>query len=74
MGKKAKDHRKKVAKRNEAIKTIQKKYEKERSNFLTNLIQREKEAGAFNSTPITKQEDIIGAPAPILTEQTGPIL
>ena len=74
MGKKAKEHRKKVAKRNEAIKTIQKKYEKERSNFLTNLIQREKEAGAFNSTPITKQEDIIGAPAPTLTEQQGPII
>jgi len=74
MGKKAKEHRKKIAKRNEAIKTMQKKYEKERSNFLTNLIQREKEAGAFNSAPITKQEDIIGAPAPILTEQQGPIL
>lgn len=74
MGKKAKEHRKKVAARNEAIKTMQKKFEKERNNYLMNLIQKEKEAGAFNSTPITKQEDIIGAPAAILTEQQGPII
>lgn len=74
MGKAKKEHRKKVAKRNEAIKTLQKKYEKEKSNFLTNLIQKEKEAGAFNSTPISKQEDIIGAPAPILTTPQGPII
>ena len=74
MGKKAKDHRKKVAKRNENIKTAQKRYETDKNKFLTELIRREKEAGKFNSTPITSQEDIIGAPAPILTEQQGPIL
>ena len=69
MGKKAKEHRKKVAKRNSEIKAIQKKFEKSRQDQLMELIQREKAAGAFN-TPT--QKDVL--PTPILTEQQGPIL
>jgi hypothetical protein len=49
MGKKAKEHRKKVAKRNEKIKLERKGQEKVAMNFLKKLIQKEKERGAFNS-------------------------
>jgi hypothetical protein len=73
MGKAKKEHRKKVAKRNADIKAMQRKIEKSRQDHLMELIQREKAAGAFN-TPTLKNEDIIGAPAPTLTEQTGPII
>lgn len=64
MGKKAKEHRKKVARRNAEIKAKIKKMEKSRQDQLMELIQREKAAGAFNTTP---QKDIL--PTPILTEQ-----
>lgn len=73
MGKKAKEHRKKVAKRNAEIKAIQNKFEKSRQEQLMELIQKEKAAGAFNS-PSIKKDDIIGAPSIILTEQQGPII
>jgi hypothetical protein len=49
MGKKAKEHRKKVAKRNEKIKLDKKNQERVAMNFLRKLIQKEKESGAFNS-------------------------
>lgn len=75
MGKKAKDHRKKVAKRNAEIKTQQKKQQKQAQDFLMNLIQKEKAAGAFDSTPIKSNDEIIiGAPAPTLTDLNGPII
>lgn len=75
MGKKAKEHRKKIAKRNADIKTQQKKYQKQAQDFLMQLIEKEKAAGAFDSTPIKSNDDIIiGAPAPTLTEQRGPII
>ena len=75
MGKKAKEHRKKVAKRNAEIKNQQKKYQKQSQDFLMQLIEREKAAGAFNGTPVKSNDDIIiGAPAPTLTEQQGPII
>ena len=75
MGKKSKEHRKKVAKRNAEIKNQQKKYQKQSQDFLMQLIEREKAAGAFNGTPVKSNDDIIiGAPAPTLTEQQGPII
>ena len=75
MGKTAKDHRKKVAARNAGIKAQQKKYQKFQNKFLTELIEREKAAGKFDSAPITSQDgQLIDAPSPILTEQQGPIL
>lgn len=49
MGKKAKEHRKKVAKRNEQISQQRKKYEKVQKEILLNLIESEKQKGAFNS-------------------------
>lgn len=75
MGKSAKEHRKKVAARNEAIKTQQKKNQKMQNNFLRELIEREKASGRFDSEPITSQEGyLVDAPLPTLTEQIGPIL
>jgi hypothetical protein len=49
MGKKAKEHRKKVAKRNEQIKLQRKGQEKMAMDYLQKLIEREKASGAFNS-------------------------
>jgi hypothetical protein len=49
MGKKAKEHRKKVAKRSEKIKNERKNQEKMAMNFLKKLIEKEKASGAFNS-------------------------
>jgi len=51
MGKKAKEHRKRVAKRNERIALEKKKIEKFQSEFLMRLIEAEKQKGAFN-TPV----------------------
>ena len=49
MGKKAKEHRKKIAKRNEQIKQQQRKVEKAQKEFLMQLIEQEKQKGLFNS-------------------------
>jgi predicted alternative tryptophan synthase beta-subunit len=76
MGKNAKDHRKKVEARNQARKNEQKKQMKVREEWLRALIDREKAAGKFDNVPqaVTDQNQIIGAPAPTLTEIQGPII
>ena len=75
MGKAAKDHRKKVAKRNEAIKEMKKKNQKIQIDFLKQLIEKEKAAGKFNSIPVTNEDGIVlNISEPILSEQNGPIL
>lgn len=51
MGKKDKEHKKRVAKRNEAIKLQQKKFEKVREEFMKQLIEKEKQAGKFDNVP-----------------------
>ena len=43
MGKKAKEHRKKIAKRNEATKLKEKKVRKAQQDFLMQLIEQEKQ-------------------------------
>lgn len=48
MGKKTKEHRKKVSARNEQAKSQQKQHEKARENFLRDLIERERQAGLFD--------------------------
>lgn len=48
MGKKAKEHRKKVAKRNAKIDEAKKKQQKSAMDFLMKLIQKEKDKGLFN--------------------------
>jgi hypothetical protein len=49
MGKNAKEHRKRVAKRNEQIKQQKRKMEKAQQEFLMKLIEAEKQKGSFNS-------------------------
>jgi hypothetical protein len=52
MGKKAKEHRKKIAKRNEQFNIQKKKAQKIQEEFLMQLIEQEKQKGLFNS-PVT---------------------
>lgn len=49
MGKKAKEHRKRVAKRNQRIADEKKRMEKATMEFLRKLIDRENAEGKFNS-------------------------
>lgn len=49
MGKKAKEHRAKVAKRNQKINEGKKKQQKVAMDYLMNLIKKENEKGAFNN-------------------------
>lgn len=49
MGKKAKEHRKKVARRNARMEEDNKKHRKAAMNHLMKLIQKEKEKGAFDN-------------------------
>jgi hypothetical protein len=49
MGKKTKEHRKKIAKRNEQIKQQQKIMEKSQKDFLMQLIEMEKQKGLFDA-------------------------
>jgi hypothetical protein len=51
MGKKAKEHRKKVAKRNAQIKQSQDKHQKIQKEMLMKLIEQEKQKGLFNNIP-----------------------
>ena len=75
MGKNAKDHRKKVALRNGKIKNEQKKMQKAQQQWLMNLIEKERASGKFDNIPqVNDPNQIIGAPAPTLTEQQGPII
>jgi len=49
MGKKAKEHRKKVAKRNDQIKQSKDKYQKIQKDMLMKLIEQEKQKGLFDN-------------------------
>lgn len=55
MGKKDKDHRKKVAARNSRINDEKDKLQKKQREFLMELIKKEKERGAFENTPSVDQ-------------------
>lgn len=61
MGKKAKEHRKKVAKRNKQIDEQKKKQQKTAMDFLMKLIEKEKQNGAFNNPvqPLPNSNPII---------------
>lgn len=73
MGKKTKEHRKKVAKRNERLNEQKKKHQKAAMDFLMKLIRKEKEKGAFDGPimpmPGTNAEETINFNQPS-TEQT----
>lgn len=51
MGKKAKEHRKKVEARNQRIKSQKRLVENAQRKFILDLIEREKNAGAFVDNP-----------------------
>ena len=66
MGKKAKEHRKKVSKRNETIKNEQKSFQKKQQERLMELIEREKQMGSFNNNPSIPVINIPGLQGPML--------
>lgn len=65
-GKKEKEHRRKVEKRNEKIKQERKKFEKSQQEFLMKLIEDEKQRGLFNSPVMPFTSPIPGVEGPSL--------
>ena len=63
MGKKTKEHRKKVARRNEEIKTQEKRLKKAQQDFLMQMIEREKAAGMFDNNMHSGPVIDIGIPS-----------
>lgn len=57
-----KDHKKKVAARNERIKNEKRKIEKAQRDFIMNLIKKEQESGAFENNPTVTENGIIDGP------------
>lgn len=55
MGKREKEHRKKVLARNTRISNEKEKIQKKQREFLMELIKKEKERGAFENTPSVDQ-------------------
>jgi hypothetical protein len=68
MGKKTKEHKKKVSKRNDRIKQERNRMDKIQKDFLMQLINMEKEKGAFNS-PV---QPMSGFDVPNLSDFNGP--
>ncbi|NBO22730.1 hypothetical protein EBU94_05250 [bacterium] len=79
MGKKEKEHRKKVAKRNERLALERKKFEKQQRNFLMELIEKEKAAGKFDNNPTIPFNltgdisPILGQPLSVSPDTIGPV-
>lgn len=71
MGKRAKEHRKKVAKRNEEVKASQIRVKKAQQEFFKQLIERERAAGAFENNP---QMPIPGVNGPSIDLGVGPMI
>jgi hypothetical protein len=72
MGKHEKEHRKKVAKRNEQIKLQQMKMKKAQDEFLKKIIENENKQGKFDNNPVVVGPTIQGLNAPILDLNQGP--
>ena len=73
MGKKAKEHRKKISKRNEQMKLQEGKMKKAQQDFLMKMIEREKQAGQFNSPVMPlPQGPLVDVHGPILGMPSGP--
>jgi len=66
MGKKAKEHRKKIALRNEQVKIQKNKAKKIQDDFLMKLIEQENKKGLFNSpvTPLPFEGPMLGINGP----------
>ncbi len=66
MGVKKKEHRKKIAKRNELVKQNKKKMEKIHRDMIMSMIEEEKKKGLFENNPqVPKFDDIntLGGPS-----------
>jgi wobble nucleotide-excising tRNase len=73
MGKKEKEHRKKVTKRNEKIKKETEKYLEQRRRLME-TIQLEKENGSFENNPEVNFENLINQPNLTINNQPNLIL
>lgn len=62
MGKKDKEHRKKVEKRNNLLKHKKRILENSQKRILMDIIQKEKEAGLFDNNPIESTDSPIIGP------------
>lgn len=66
MGKKSKEHRKKVAARNQKIQQHRKSIENAQRKFIMDLIEKEKKAGLFDNNqppvPVPSNDPIIEGP------------
>lgn len=66
MGKKAKEHRKKVAARNQKIQQQRKSIENAQRKFIMDLIEKEKKVGLFDNNqppvPVPSNDPIIEGP------------
>lgn len=62
MGKKAKEHRKKVAARNAKIQQQQKSIQNAQRKFLLDLIEKEKQSGAFDNNPTLPSMPVTDSP------------
>jgi hypothetical protein len=71
MGKKAKEHRKKVAKRNTLINESKKKQQKQAMDFLMKLIRKENASGAFDN-PVQPLPEIENKPQNTNENFSGP--
>ena len=69
MGKRDKDHKKRVAKRNEALKLQEKRMKKAQQDFIMNMIEKEKAAVKFNNNP---QAPSVGDNGPFVDLGQGP--
>lgn len=58
MGKNKKEHRKRVAKRNEMIKAQKRRIERAQEEFVKAMIEREKAAGKFDNNPAAPGVDV----------------
>lgn len=60
MGKNKKEHRKRVAKRNEAINAEKRKIQKAQEQFIKAMIEKEKQAGKFENNEMPKLDINLG--------------
>ena len=60
MGKNKKEHRKRVAKRNEIINAQKKKIQRAQEDFIKAMIEKEKEAGKFENNDFSKIDINLG--------------
>jgi hypothetical protein len=66
-----KDHKKKVAARNERLKNEKRRIEKAQRDFIMNIIKQEKEKGLFDNNQDIPNSNLDG---PVIETSEGPII